>query len=219
MFPGHLKETFAQVVTARQEGLAALERARRGRECGVAQSRQRGATARRQPKSDAAARTASARRFFRQYRVLGMPAATTALPLRPGGRKNLQAGPGRGGRLTRPSDPRRYWTFRPSTPGSASGYWGFSSSSASATILAHGHVAQPVAISTEPVPGSVVGARLRKASPRRRPVVVVPELALGDVAILNFHRLVGSSILSWKRVRCSSLSMARKNLRIVIPRR
>jgi regulator of protease activity HflC (stomatin/prohibitin superfamily) len=86
MFPGHLKETFAQVVTARQEGLAALERAR-GENAALRNLAN-------------AARLLDDNPNLMQLRVLqalgdssgntvvlGMPAATTALPLRPGGRK------------------------------------------------------------------------------------------------------------------------------------
>lgn len=83
MFPGELKKTFAQVVAARREGLAALERAR-------------GETAALRNLANAA-RSLEANPALMQLRilqeigktsgntiVLGLPAATTPLPLRPG---------------------------------------------------------------------------------------------------------------------------------------
>jgi regulator of protease activity HflC (stomatin/prohibitin superfamily) len=91
MFSGHLKETFAQVATARQEGLAALERAR--------------------GESAALRSLANAARLIHdnpnlmQLRllqtldassgntvVLGMPDTSTALPLRPGGGRTSKRG-------------------------------------------------------------------------------------------------------------------------------
>lgn len=88
MFPGELKRTFAQVVAARKEGLAALERAR-------------GETAALRNLANAA-RTLEENPALMQLRVLqeigkssgntlvlGLPAATTPLPLRPSGQGEL----------------------------------------------------------------------------------------------------------------------------------
>jgi regulator of protease activity HflC (stomatin/prohibitin superfamily) len=84
MFPGELKRTFAQVVTARKEGLAALERAR-------------GETAALRNLGNAA-RTLEGNPALMQLRVLqeigkssgntivlGLPSAVSPLPLRPSG--------------------------------------------------------------------------------------------------------------------------------------
>jgi regulator of protease activity HflC (stomatin/prohibitin superfamily) len=83
MFPGELRRTFAQVVAARKEGLAALERAR-------------GETASLRNLANAA-RMMSANPTLLQLRllqelgksagntiVLGLPSTTTPLPLRGG---------------------------------------------------------------------------------------------------------------------------------------
>jgi len=84
MFPGELKRTFAQVVTARKDGLAALERAR-------------GETAALRNLANAA-KLVDANPALLQLRllqqiaesagntiVLGLPSSATPLPLRDGG--------------------------------------------------------------------------------------------------------------------------------------